>query len=253
MGYRSCGEMLIYGPEREMVSFMATQKFGGMHPCVLKEGEFVTHGGLGIYRLRFDSWKWYESYPDVQAFERLWSYAAEQDEVLSGWRWRIGEDDGDIEHASFNDSFGKVETSITYDGRIDTTTFIGSQPDGSEVMILVSTEDGRTEGEVLLPMTEVLKLVPEDLRKGCHYIDNEMLLHGRELNVGEFARMMDVFAALSSRPTEISVGIARQSPGEIPVFQGSTYLDNDSCLHTHTETDHPLMRGNELPTTTEGD
>lgn len=252
MGYRSYGEMLIYGPAREMVGFMAAQKLSGLHPCILEEGEFLTHGDLGIYRLQFESWKWYESYPDIQAFERLWSLAAEQDEVLSGWRWRIGEDDNDIEHASFNDSFGKVETSIAYDGRIDTTPFIGSQPDGSEVMILVSTEDGRAEGEALLPMAEVLKLIPEDLRKWCRSHDNEMLLHGSGLDADEFNRAVDVFNVLQTRPTEISVGTAHQVPDEIPVLGGSTYLDNDSRLYIHTETDHPLMVGNELPQTTEG-
>ena len=251
MGYRSCGQMLIYGPEREMVGFMAAQKLSGLHPCILEEGEFLTHGGLGIYRLQFDSWKWYDSYPDVQAFERLWSSAAEQDS-LSGWRWRVGEDDDDIERASFNDSFGKVETSIAYDGRIDTTPFIGSQPDGAEVMILASTEDGRAEGEALLPMTEVLELIPEDLRKWCRSHDNEMLLHGRGLNTDEFARMVNVYSVLMSRPAEISVGVAYQTYDKTPVLEGSTYLDNDSRLYVHTETDHPLMAGNELPQTTEG-
>lgn len=253
MGYRSYGEMLIYGPAREMVGFMAAQKLSGLHPCILEEGEFLTHGDLGIYRLQFNDWKWYESYPDIQAFERLWDSAAQQDDMLSGWRWRIGEDDNDIEHASFNDSFGKLETSIAYDGRIDTTPFIGSQPDGSEVMILISTEDGRAEGEALLPMSEVLKLIPEDLRKWCRYHDNEMLLHGCELNAGEFAKMKDTITALLSRPSEISVGVAHQIYDKIPVLEGSTYLDNDSRLYIHTETDHPLMIGNELPATIEGD
>lgn len=252
MGYRSYGEILIYGPEREMVSFMAAQKLDGLHPCVLEEGEFLTHGDLGIYRLKFENWKWYESYSDIQAFEELWSRAAELDEVLSGWRWRVGEDDADIEHASFNDSFGKVEISLACDGRTDATPFIGSQPDGSEVMILVSTEDGRAEGEALLPMSEVLKLIPEDLRKWCHSHDNEMLLHGRGLNADEFAKVVDVFNVLLSRPTEISVGLTYQIPGQTPEFMGLTYLDNDSRLYAHTETDHPLMAGNELPQTTEG-
>lgn len=252
MGYRSCGEILIYGPKREMGGFMATQKLAGLHPCVLEEGEFLTHGDLGIYRLKFDSWKWYESYPDIQAFEELWSRAAEQDGVLSGWRWRVGEDDADIEHASFNDSFGKVEISLAYDGRIDSTPFIGSQPDGAGVMILASTEDGRAEGEALLPMSEVLKLIPEGLRKWCRSHDNEMLLHGSGLNADEFARVVDVFNVLFSRPTEISVGMAYQATNKIPAFMGSTYLDNDSRLYAHTETDHPLMAGNELPQTTEG-
>lgn len=252
MGYRSCGEILIYGPKREMVGFMATQKLAGLLPCVLEDGEFLTHGDLGIYRLRFDSWKWYESYPEIQAFEEFWSRAAEQDEVLSGWRWRVGEDDDDIEHASFNDSFGKVEISLAYDGRIDTTPFIGSQPDGSEVIVLVSTEDGRAEGEALLPMAKVLELIPEDLRKWCRSDDNEMLLYGCELNAEESARMVDVFNTLQTGPAKIAVGMARQSPGQTPEFVGSTYLDNDSRLYAHTETDHPLMAGNELPQTTEG-
>lgn len=252
MGYRSCGEILIYGPEREMVGFMATQKLSGLHPCVLEDGEFLTHGDLGIYRLQFDSWKWYDSYPDIQAFERLWSRAAEQDEVLSGWRWRVGEDDDDIERAAFNDSFGKVETSIAYDGRLDTTPFTGSQPDGAEVMILISTEDDRAEGEALLPMTEVLEHIPEDLREWCCHQGNEMLLYGSELNTDEYNRMMSVYTALLTRPAEITVGVAHQTHDEIPVLRGSTYLDNDSRLYIHTEAGHPLMAGNELPQTTEG-
>lgn len=252
MGYRSCGEILIYGPEREMVGFMAAQKLSGLHPCILEEGEFLTHGDLGIYRLQFDSWKWYDSYPDIQAFELFWDSAAEQGDVLSGWRWRVGEDDGDIERDSFNDSFGEVRTAIACDANVFANPFVGSQPDGAEVMILISTEDGRAEGEALLPMSKVLELIPKDLHGGCHYQGNEMLLYGTELNADEFNRMVDVCNALMTRPAEITVGIAYQTRDEIPVLEGSTYLDNDSHLYIRTETSHPLMAGNELPQTTEG-
>ena len=77
-------------------------------------------------------------------------------------------------------------------------------------------------------------------------------LPGRELNTDEYDRMMSVYTALLTKPTEITVGVAYQIRDEIPVLQGSTYLDNDSHLYIRTETSHPLMAGNELPQTTEG-
>jgi hypothetical protein len=57
-----------------------------------------------FFRLEYYDWKWYSGYPEVVEFKRIWRESKEDgDESLSGFHWRFGEDDSDIDQDSFGD------------------------------------------------------------------------------------------------------------------------------------------------------
>jgi hypothetical protein len=108
MGYRSDVSIAIYGPEDEMAPFIAAQRMMGSSPLVT-EREHVQCFGFGmqigsdpeivrhhIIKTTMEHVKWYESYPDVQAWERLMDEASENP-ALSVEFIRIGEETDDSE------------------------------------------------------------------------------------------------------------------------------------------------------------
>ena len=128
MEYRSDVYMCIKGPTKSILAGIATLRLEGdtaMHEA-LDEWNVTacseTHatmvlGGQGR------SWKWYESYPDVQAHHKIYNYfqdQSEEDSELDGTFVRIGEDDADIFTTSFNEgcALGVVERNIfrAYEG-----------------------------------------------------------------------------------------------------------------------------------------
>ncbi len=130
MGYRSDVYMCITGPKDTILTGLATLRIGGdqvMHTaldewsctqCIGIPGHAVlVLGGQGT------DWKWYDSYPDVQAHSAIFEHFAElagDDEQLSGIFVRLGEDDTDTESRDFNEGYelGRVERRIdrAYDG-----------------------------------------------------------------------------------------------------------------------------------------
>jgi hypothetical protein len=67
------------------------------------------------YAVHFNGVKWYESYPEVDAVEQVWTEFAKQfnclneDALLSGEYIRIGEDYSDVEYRSTYNSMGLIK------------------------------------------------------------------------------------------------------------------------------------------------
>ena len=130
MGYRSDVYMCITGPKDTILAGLATLRIEGdqtMHTALDEWSCTQCHespdravlvlGGQGT------DWKWYDSYPYVQAHSAIFEHFAElagDDEQLHGIFIRIGEDDDDIESREFNEGYelGTVVRRIdrAYDG-----------------------------------------------------------------------------------------------------------------------------------------
>jgi hypothetical protein len=113
MGYRSEGLWLIRGePDMVRAAWTAVRlsvpDTGDAESSKNALDSFMMfeRDGKGYIRLEYSGWKWYESYSDVQYYERIWAYLAEHyADSLSGVRMRIGEDEGDNERLTFGDGF----------------------------------------------------------------------------------------------------------------------------------------------------
>ena len=130
MGYRSTVYSLIIGTNDQINTFLT------MHSLILNSEalsvDFLPHikrydiveqvydfenkvtrdESLHVLELFGDSWKWYDSYPDVQAWTRFLQEAEEFG--LDTEHLRIGEDQGDIDHRySRDDPLLSVVTSVT--------------------------------------------------------------------------------------------------------------------------------------------
>lgn len=105
MGYRSDGGMVIFGPEDAMTAHLFQLKATKTHdgPWTYSEVRTVKKNGRLIWMLEYSDWKWYDSYSDIQEFERIWreSATANKELGIQGYRWRFGENDDDIEQDSF--------------------------------------------------------------------------------------------------------------------------------------------------------
>lgn len=110
MGYRSNGGMVIFGPKDKMIAHLAALRMTQTNldawtcpeVCIYEAGERM------FYRLEYCSWKWYDEYPEIAEFNRIWRESEEIEEPtdasISGFRWRFGEDDSDIDQDSFGEN-----------------------------------------------------------------------------------------------------------------------------------------------------
>lgn len=133
MGYRSDVTAVMYGAPDKVAAFIAAERLGenvfdfgelkGMF--VLGEqridapinGDF-TGEGKAIW-FEADQWKWYDSYESVSKFDSLLARAEEMG--LEYEFVRIGEEDGDIERMSSDDSIGLlwVESVCRHEAELD--------------------------------------------------------------------------------------------------------------------------------------
>ena len=107
MGYRSDGGMVIFGPKDKMIAHLAALRMTQTNLdawtcpelCIYEAGERM------FFRLEYCDWKWYNEYPEIAEFDRIWQESEEdKDGSLSGFRWRFGEDDVDIDQDSFGEN-----------------------------------------------------------------------------------------------------------------------------------------------------
>lgn len=69
------------------------------------EPELLYSREKGILFLECHDVKWYDDYPDVAAWNKLWDFCRDEVEGISGNLWRLGEDNGDIYNGWFGDSY----------------------------------------------------------------------------------------------------------------------------------------------------
>ena len=107
MGYRSNGGMVIFGPKDKMIAHLTALRMTQTDraPWEIEEVETYELGDNLVWRLEYISWRWYDGYPDIKEFERIYSESKNaQDQGINGFRWRFGEDDDDTECAQFGDA-----------------------------------------------------------------------------------------------------------------------------------------------------
>jgi len=126
MGYRSQVRSLIYGPKEKLDEFLllhttilgsevfryfkdSLSRYTVKADIYLKEQKSSEEILIHVLDLSGYSWKWYESYEDVQAWENL-IYEA-QEFGLNTEFIRIGEDDTDIVCRTNDDNLGLLGIS----------------------------------------------------------------------------------------------------------------------------------------------
>ena len=143
MGYRSEVAIAIYGPEDAMVPLIAAQRLSAQSALVvdkdyIERREYTKNGQRWVMISTYYDWvKWYESYPDVQAWRNLLSDIADScDDTGIAYEFvRIGEETGDVE----TDYVGDVEYYLGVSRSIhldlpDGTTYSEDQYDNSNAL-----------------------------------------------------------------------------------------------------------------------
>ena len=124
MGYRSSGAIRIVGPKDRMLAELGALALLGDEYIRDALKEFIVEAdgeNEAILGLDFAGWKWYESYSDIQAFEKIWHLfeSIEDDgqiQVFSGAFLRFGENDDDTEQRVFGDEgWGLIEYQRSYE------------------------------------------------------------------------------------------------------------------------------------------
>ena len=141
MGYRSNGGIVIFGPEPEMLANLTALRMTQTHPEPWN-GEL---GGLRLYRdgtnlvwhLEYSDWRMYDGDPDVDELDRIFS-ESEHFSALSGYRWRFGEDDDDVEHEVFGDAADEEICTVGKDLAVDFpgVPFAGAHADAGEFYLI---------------------------------------------------------------------------------------------------------------------
>lgn len=162
MGYRSNGGIVIFGPEPEMLANLTALRMTQTHPEPWN-GELE---GLRLYRdgtdlvwhLEYSDWKMYEFYPDVRELNRIFS-ESEHFPALSGYRWRFGEDDDDVEHEVFGDAADEDicavgrDLSVSFPG----VPFAGAHPDAGEFYLIADCSYSNDVESTMSRTEEVLR------------------------------------------------------------------------------------------------
>jgi hypothetical protein len=113
MGYRSEVAIAIYGPEDAMVPMIAAQRLSTKSPLAvdsyaIERREYTKDGKRWLLLNAYFEWvKWYQSYPEVQAWDNLRNDIRDNCEATGiAWEFvRIGEETNDVE----TDYAGAVE------------------------------------------------------------------------------------------------------------------------------------------------
>jgi len=141
VGYRSAGAFRAAGNTDDLFAVIAAARLSYtdqtslcavLKDCTLSEGLF----GFDI-----EDWKWYDSYPEVQALEYLMGQFQNDEAKFDTAFVRIGEDNGDIEITyTGEDSYELVEFQRGYNATpFEGTNLLSSTIDETR------SEDGNQE------------------------------------------------------------------------------------------------------------
>ena len=162
MGYRSNGGFVIFGPEPEMLANLTALRMTQTHPEPWN-GELT---GLRLYRdgtnlvwhLEYSGWKMYDGYPDVDELNRIYRESAHFS-ALSGYKWRFGEDDDDVEHDVFDDAADEDICTVDKDLSVDFpgVPFAGVHPDMGEFYLIADCSNSNDVDSTMSRTNEVLR------------------------------------------------------------------------------------------------
>lgn len=162
MGYRSNGGIVIFGPEPEMLANLTALRMTQTHPDPWGgelEGLRLYRDGTNlVWHLEYSGRKMYEFYPDVKELNRIFS-ESEHFSALSGYRWRFGEDDDDVEHQVFGDAAD--EDICTVDKGLSVSfpsvPFAGAHPDMGEFYLIADCSYSNNVADATYGAIEVLR------------------------------------------------------------------------------------------------
>lgn len=188
MGYRSNGGFVIFGPEPEMLANLTALRMTQTHPEPWN-GELA---GLRLYRdgtdlvwhLEYSDWKMYETYPDVRELNRIFS-ESERFSALSGYRWRFGEDDDDVEREVFGDAADEDICTVSKDLAVDFpgVPFAGAHADGGEFCLIADCSYSNNVDSVKSRTNEALRAsLPANLHPHIYEYEAGFTLAARGLS-----------------------------------------------------------------------
>lgn len=162
MGYRSNGGIVIFGPEPEMLANLTALRMTQTHPVPWNgelEGLRLYRGGTNlVWHLEYSDWKMYDAYPDVAELNRIFS-ESEHFPALSGYRWRFGEDDDDVEHEVFGDAADEDICIVDKDlyANFPGVPFAGVHPDAGESYLIADCSYSNDVDSTISRAKEVLR------------------------------------------------------------------------------------------------
>lgn len=162
MGYRSNGGIVIFGPEPEMLANLTALRMTQTHPGPwngeLTELRLYRDGTDLVWHLEYSGWKMYDGYPDVDELNRIYWESAHFT-ALSGYKWRFGEDDDDVEHDVFGDATDEDICTVDKDLCVNFSgvSFAGAHPDGGEFYLIADCSYSNNVDSVKSRTNEALR------------------------------------------------------------------------------------------------
>ena len=188
MGYRSDGGIVIFGPEPEMLANLTalrmTQTDHEPWSGELEGLRLYRDGTDLVWHLEYSGWKMYEIYPGVRELNRIFSESGHFS-ALSGYRWRFGEDDDDVEHEVFGDAADEdictidKDLSVSFPG----VPFAGAHPGGGEFYLIADCSYSNNVDSATSIANEVLRAnLPANLHPHIYEQEGGITLAAHGLN-----------------------------------------------------------------------
>lgn len=188
MGYRSDGGIVIFGPEPEMLANLTALRMTQTHPEPWNgelEGLRLYRDGTNlVWHLEYSGWKMYDNYDDVGELNRIFS-ESEHFSALSGYRWRFGEDDDDVEREVFGDAADEDICIVDKDLEVSFpgVPFAGVHPDGGEFYLIADCSYSSDVDSAISRTNEVLRAsLPANLHPHIYEQEGGITLAAHGLN-----------------------------------------------------------------------
>lgn len=247
MGYRSDGGIVIFGPEPEMLANLTALRMTQTHPEPwngdLEELRLYRDGTDLVWHLEYSGWKMYEIYSDVGELNRIFS-ESEHFPALSGYRWRFGEDDDDVEHQVFGDAADEEICTVGKDLAVDFpgVPFAGAHADAGEFYLIADCSYSNDIDSAKSRTKEALRAnLPANLHPHIHEQEDAFTLAAHGLSREVASMLLSLGDTLTDNNpdksgTEWGYAGRRSKDGEIE-YEGRRYT-NFADINLHSTVAH---------------